>query len=77
MQPLDAHGVKLALDDLNTWCLDSWCEGEFSYKFKDFTCGKKQCKLSFTAIHENGNRFFFNVTVLNRPFSPFPRTKPF
>lgn len=64
MQPLDTEDVKLALDDLNAWCLDSWCEGEFSYKFKDLSCGQKQCTLSFTATHESGNRALMsNVTV--------------
>ncbi|MFH1435072.1 MAG: hypothetical protein ABIJ56_05080 [Pseudomonadota bacterium] len=64
MQPLDTQDAGLALDDLNARCRDSWCKGEFSYTFKDLSCGGKQCTLSFTATHESGNMALMsNVTV--------------
>lgn len=53
---LSEADAKAVLMDLNELCPDSWCEGDFDYKFTKLTCEQQnKCRLFFTAKkHEGG-----------------------
>lgn len=44
--------VVRAIDDV---CGDTWCEGEYNFKFNDFTCDKNThtCELNFQFIRSD------------------------
>ncbi len=50
--------LKGRLADLNDLCGDTWCEGEYDYKFTKLVCEGKSCDLSFTAKHYEGKKAF-------------------
>ncbi len=45
--------IVRAIDDV---CADTWCEGDYNFKFHDFSCDKKTqiCQLSFQFIKSDG-----------------------
>lgn len=66
---------KLIIEAIDNLCADSWCESEYDFEFKDFTCKKstKTCGLSFYMIYsENMKRsyikkcHFFNITKIEQ-----------
>jgi hypothetical protein len=48
--------LKGRLADLNDLCGDTWCEGEYDYKFTKLVCEGKSCDLSFTATYYDGKK---------------------
>ena len=62
---LSEEDAKAVLMDLNELCPDSWCEGEFDYKFTGLTCEKQtKCRLFFTAKkHEGGKPIDAHVDI--------------
>ena len=49
---LSPEQEKMILNEIDTVCGDSWCEGAFDYAFNSFTClqDKKLCVLNFKMI---------------------------
>lgn len=41
--------AKKLVAEMNELCPDTWCEGEFDFKFKSIDCQPKKCKLAFNA----------------------------
>ncbi len=52
-QPKDP--AQTVLNELDQLCGDSWCEGDFNYKFEQLNCDAKSggCALVFTMIDRN------------------------
>jgi hypothetical protein len=50
--------LKGRLADLNDLCGDTWCEGEYDYKFTKLACEGKSCDLSFTAKYYDGKKTY-------------------
>jgi hypothetical protein len=48
---------KQVLTALGSYCGNSWCEGDFDYKFKSLSCKAKSdnCNLGFTLVNRAKN----------------------
>jgi hypothetical protein len=50
---LTADQAKKVLESINELCGDTWCEGQFDWKFQALECKEGKCKLSFTATNQD------------------------
>ncbi len=46
---LSPHQAKIVVGEIDSICADTWCEGDFGYRFNTFKCDDKTgaCKLAF------------------------------
>ncbi|MCC6333454.1 MAG: hypothetical protein IT380_05655, partial [Myxococcales bacterium] len=63
--PYSAEQLAERVDYLNELCPDTYCEGEFDFKFTKLSCdAKDSCELSFTAQkYDNHKKFTSAVAV--------------
>lgn len=67
---LDSKEKKEILSIIDSQCGDTWCEGDYSYKFKSIQCENnlKSCELQFQMIEENAPKKSFLNTMETSSF---------
>jgi hypothetical protein len=55
---LSVQERKIVVHAIDNICGDTWCEGEYNFKFNDFTCDKMThaCELNFLFIKSDEGR---------------------